>query len=315
MPEECKGGSFSSAVDWTDVESFSTRRTKENGHYADEEAAWGHRKGGGPGEKDELFFGYYLSLATMAPDVGGQEIPELVRRMQMTSCDHDPVPAMVGVLTSMAAGGIALGDVICDSGYAHRVPEHFALPLRADGASLVMDLHPSDRGTQGSHAGAICWNGNLYCPATPSGLFELAPLARGASSGEVAAHDRRSGELACYKLGRVAGPDPDGYHRVTCPAHMGKVRCPLRKASIALSFDKPEVLAPPEEAPVCCTQQTTTVPPQVNAKTAQRHDYPGPTWRRSYARRRAHAGLTPRTPHRWRTTIGDLVGTSANAPP
>jgi hypothetical protein len=40
--------SSSLAVDWTDVESFSTRRTKHNGRYADQEAAWGHRKGGGP---------------------------------------------------------------------------------------------------------------------------------------------------------------------------------------------------------------------------------------------------------------------------
>ena len=39
------------------------RRT--NGAYRDPDASWGHRKGGGPGEKDELFFGYYLQLATM----------------------------------------------------------------------------------------------------------------------------------------------------------------------------------------------------------------------------------------------------------
>ncbi|MDA8184317.1 MAG: hypothetical protein M0035_07830 [Actinomycetota bacterium] len=39
-------------------------------------------------------------------------------------------------------------------------------------------------------------------------------------------------------------------------------------------------------------QQTITVPPSVNAKTAQRHDYPSKTWRASYARRSA-AGLAP----------------------
>ena len=65
---ETRRGSSSLAVDWTDIESFSTRRTKPTGAYADDEAAWGHRKGGGPGEKDELFFGYYLSLATMVGD-------------------------------------------------------------------------------------------------------------------------------------------------------------------------------------------------------------------------------------------------------
>jgi len=41
VPGEWKGASSSLAVDWTDVESFSTRRTKPDGTYPDEEAAWG----------------------------------------------------------------------------------------------------------------------------------------------------------------------------------------------------------------------------------------------------------------------------------
>jgi len=284
---EWKDASRSLAVDWTDVESFSTRRTKKSGRYADKEAAWGHRKGGGPGEKDELFFGYYLSLATMVRDEPGGQVPELVRRMTMGSCDHDPVPAMTGVLVAMAEGRTALGDVITDSGYAHRVPTSFALPLRAAGASLVMDLHPSDRGTQGTHHGAILCNGNLYCPATPASLFDLGPLARGAGPEETAAHDARLAELAHYKLGRVTTHDADGYHRVACPAALGKVRCPLRPPSMVLDFSRPEVTAPPEHRPTCCTNKTVTVAPSVNAKTAQRHDYLSSSWRRSYARRSA----------------------------
>ena len=132
--------------------------------------------------------------------------------------------------------------------------------------------------------------------------------------------------------------------------------------------------APPEHPPPCCTQQTITVPPSVNQKTSQRHDYPGPAWRRSYARRsaaeranarikdpatidvargwcrtmglvpmslfvacalivrnlavadafsareaenarRIAAGRPPRTRRRQRTTLADLVGAPANAPP
>jgi len=287
VPAELKGASRTLAVDWTDVESFSTRRTKPGGVYADQEAAWGHRKGGGPGERDELFFGYYLSLATMVADEGGARVPELVRRMTIGSCNHDPVPKMTDVLVTMPKAGIPLGDVVADSGYAHRVPAHFALALRAAGASLVMDLHPSDRGTQGTFEGAISCNGNLYCPMTPTALFDLSPLARGASHDETAAHDRRAEELRSYKLGRLNADDEDGYHRVMCPAAMGKVRCALREGSMRLGLEHPEVLSPPERPPTCCTQVTITVPPSVNAKTAQRHDYPGAAWRRSYARRSA----------------------------
>lgn len=288
VSEPAKEATRALALDWTDVESFSTRRTKSlSGAYADREAAWGHRKGGGPGERDELFFGYYLSLATMVREETRGEVPELVRRMQMGGCDRDPVPAMVAVVVDMPNAGIPLGDVVADSGYAHRVPAHFALALRGAGASLVMDLHPQDRGARGTFEGALLWNGNLYCPAAPKALFDIGPLGRAASEAVVAAHDVTVAELARYKLGRISATDAEGFHRVACPAVMGKVRCPLRAASMTLDFSRPEVTAVPEHRPSCCTQQTITVPPSVNAKTAQRHDYLSRPWRRSYARRTA----------------------------
>jgi len=187
----------------------------------------------------------------------------------------------------MVRSGVALGDVLNDSGYSHRIPEHWALPLRALGADLVMDLHPHDRGTQGTHHGAICWNGNLYCPATPKALFTLEPLARGVSEEETAAHDGRSAELARYKLGRISADDADGFHRVACPAIAGKVRCPRRAESMALSAERPEIVPTFEEPPTCCTQKTITVPPSINAKTRQKHDYPSRAHRLSYGRRSA----------------------------
>ncbi len=287
VPAAYAKASSALALDWTDYESFA-HPPGADGIAADREAAWGHRRGGGPGEKSELFFGHFLSLATMVHDEHGPEVPELVREMTLSACDHDPVPVAVSALVGrFAKGALVPGDVLADSGYSLRVPEHFARPLRAAGASLVVDLHPADRGPQGTFSGAICSNGNLYCPATPVALFSLGPLPRGASAEETAAHDAKSAELVRYKLGRISADDADGYHRVACPATMGKVRCPLRTASMALSYARPEVLELPEHPPRCCTQQSVTVPPAVNAKTRQRHDYPGEAWRRSYARRSA----------------------------
>jgi hypothetical protein len=52
-----------------------------------------------------------------------------------------------------------------------------------------------------------------------------------------------------------------------------------------LDRSHPEILSPPGHPPACCTQQTITVGPQIAAKTRQKHDYPSPAWRRSYARR------------------------------
>ncbi|HEX4127003.1 MAG TPA: hypothetical protein VHX67_05435 [Acidimicrobiales bacterium] len=287
VPTEHKEATTSLAVDWTDVESFARPPGEAGGATADTGASWGHRRGNGPGQRDELFYGFYLSLAAMVREERGPAVPELVRRMGLTSCHVDPVPAFVGVLEHLVRSGVPLGDVLSDSGYAHRVPQHWALPLRALGAQHVMDLHPHDRGTRGTFEGAICFNGSLYCPSTPAGLFALEPLARSAGAEETAAHDTRSAELERYRFSVLSADDADGHHRVMCPAAAGKLRCPERESSMALGYGRPEVVAPPEHPPTCCIQVTITVPPSVNAKTRQKHPYPSRAHRDSYGRRSA----------------------------
>jgi hypothetical protein len=287
IPAARKNGSTALAADWTDVETWSRPPPRGTTTCADPEASWGHRNTNLPGPKGEMFFGYYLSAAVMAADENGPPVPEFARRMTACSCHLDPVRALAPVLTAMPAAGIPLGDLAADSGYAHRDAEAWAVPLRQAGAQLIQDLHPHDRGPQGTHHGAVIANGNLYCPQTPPALLELAPLPPAATSEQTAAHDQQAAELARHKLGRHTADDADGYHRVTCPATAGKLRCPLRPDSMLLSRDRPEILTPPQHPPACCTQQTITVGPQIAAKTRQKHDYPSPQWRRSYRRRTA----------------------------
>jgi hypothetical protein len=285
VPGEFKNASTSLAVDWTDLESFSRPPPHGTSDCADPEASWGHRKNNLLRSEDELFYGWYLSAGVMMPDEHRPANPELARRATVSSCRHDPVRAFAPVLTAMPGQGIPLGDILADSGYAHRAAAAWAIPLRAAGAQLVQDLHPHDRGPKGTHHGAVISNGCLYCPRAPRPLLELGPLARTATSEQAADHDRKTTELARYKLGRLTADDQDGYHRVQCPAAMGKIRCPLRPPSMTLDRDRPEILTPPEHPQACCTQQTITVPPDALAKTAQKHDYPSAAWRRSYTRR------------------------------
>ena len=54
---------------------------------------------------------------------------------------------------------------------------------------------------------------------------------------------------------------------------------------MTLDRDRPKILTPPQNPPACCTRQPLTVPPQVTAKTAQKHDYPSAAHRRSCTRR------------------------------
>jgi hypothetical protein len=192
------------AADWSDLETFSRPPPAKGGDCAGPEASWGHRRGDSPGQKDELFYGFYLSASTMVKEENGPPVPELARRMTLTSCRLDPAEAMVPVLQRMPADGIPLGDILDDSGYAHRVPGNWAVPLRAAGAQLIQDLHPHDRGPKGTHAGAVIANGNLYCPATPRPLLELGPLARDATGEQTAAHDHQSAETAVWRTASSA---------------------------------------------------------------------------------------------------------------
>jgi len=287
IPDECKDAPASLAADWTDAESFSRPPHHGSKACADPEASWGHRNSNLPGPKGEMFFGYYLSAATMTRDEDGPAVPELTRRITLSSCHADPVRALTPVLARMPAAGIALGDILADSGYAHRDAAAWSIPLRAAGAQLIQDLHPHDRGPQGTHQGAIIANGNLYCPMTPPPLLQLGPLARNATPEDIAAHDQQAAEGARHKLGQITGDDADGYHRAMCPAALGKIRCPLRPQSMVLDRQRPEILTPPGHPPACCAQQTITVPPEVAAKTRQKHDYPSAAHRSSYARRTA----------------------------
>jgi hypothetical protein len=288
VPEPYKRASSSLAIDWTDHETWSRPRAKDDPQPSnDPDASWGHAKRNAPGAIDHLFFGYYGQVATMVRDEGRGPVPELVRRTAFGAPSTDPAAVMATTLGRAYDRGLSPGDVINDCGYSNREPRTFALALRHKGARLVMDLHPADRGPRGTYKGAICSNGNLYCPCTPSALLELGPLPRQASEEETTAHDERSAELARYKLGRVSKDDEDGCHRVMCPALLKKLRCRLRLSSMSLDYRRPEVLFPPEQPPVCCTQRTITVPEEVLAKTAQKHDYPSKAHRLSYMRRTA----------------------------
>src|SRR5487761_941179 len=90
----------------TDPEHGTPADDNDDHRCADPEASWGHRRGNHPGQKDELFYGYYLQAATTVKDEHGPAVPELARRIHLASCDHDPPAAFVPVLQRMSASGI-----------------------------------------------------------------------------------------------------------------------------------------------------------------------------------------------------------------
>jgi hypothetical protein len=106
IPAEHKDTSTALAVDWTDVETFARPPRHGSTGCAGPEASWGHRTSNLPGPRGEMFFGFYLSAATMTREENGPPVPELARRMTLTSCRPGPARALAPVLTRMPAAGI-----------------------------------------------------------------------------------------------------------------------------------------------------------------------------------------------------------------
>ena len=163
------------------MESFSRPPHHGSKACADPEASWGHRNTNLPGPKGEMFFGYYHSAATMTREEAGPEVPELTRRITLSSCHADPVRAFTPVLTRMPK--TASRSVTSSPTPATPTATPAPGPSRSapPAPSSSSDLHPHDRGPQGTHAGAIIANGSLYCPATPKLLLHLGPLAPSAA--------------------------------------------------------------------------------------------------------------------------------------
>jgi hypothetical protein len=137
------------AVDWTDLETWA-RPARKHDRCADREAAWGHRTTNHPAQTN-TFFGYYLQALTTTRDEHGPQVPELVRRIHLASCRHDPPAQIVPVIARIHEAGIPIDDLLADSGYSYRQPETFALPIRTLAIQLVIDLHPNDRGPKGTY--------------------------------------------------------------------------------------------------------------------------------------------------------------------
>ena len=174
------------AVDWTDVETFA-RPGSAGRASVDPDTSFGHRKGDAPGQEHEMFLGYYLQLATMVAEVGAPRIPELIRRMLLTSCRLDPPPAFVPVLARLFASGVA--QVMCWRTVATPIASQVTGPFRCGRpapGSCRISIHTT-AGRRAPSAGRPSGTGS--CTAQPhrgryssSARSPAAPPARSVTS-------------------------------------------------------------------------------------------------------------------------------------
>ena len=119
----------------------------------------------------------------MMREENGPAVPELARRMTLSSCRHNPVRALVPVLTAMPEDGIPPGDILAGSGYAHRDAGAWAIPLHRAGAQPVQDLHPHDRDPKGVPADVLGRGRDRPCGRPPAQIPACGTTALGSYLG------------------------------------------------------------------------------------------------------------------------------------
>ena len=254
----------------------------------DPDASFGHAKRNAPGAKDYLFFGYYAGVATSW----------WARAVPVSQSSFGVLPQHRSVRRPRRRHG---ADLACASPGAE-LPSATCWPtagtptvIPRPAAPLALCWGRSRDGPAPGRSGPPRHLRGCYSPPTarersghPRGLLRPRAAQRVRAKAETARRMTPGfAELIRYKFSPLSAPDDEGYQRVVCPAAAGKVRCPHKVASLALSWERPSVSHPPAELPRCCAQKSITVAPQVNEKTRQKHDYAGPVHRDSYARRTA----------------------------
>ena len=256
----CGGPPSSSfAVDWTDLETWARPPRKDGqGRCADPEAAWGHRTSNHPAQTESSSATTCKPLTTVA-DEHGPEVPELVRRIHLASCQHDPPAQIIPIIARMHQAAIPIGDLLADSGYSYRQPETFALPP-AHSASNSWSICTPTTAAPKAPTTARSPQRPALLPRHPHTLLALGPLPPAATSEQTLHHDQQSAELARYKLAPITAPDTDGYRRAGCPAAHNKIRCPLQPDSLACPTPGPPSTSRPSTRPSAAPRKRSPSP-------------------------------------------------------
>ncbi len=289
------------AVDGTGTWSWARGKDRQT-IAADPDAAWGVKtsKSG----KQERYFGYELHAVVRVGRLNDDRpVPCLAERIVVTPASTNCAEAVLPAIARMREDGLRLREVIADRGYTYKTG--WSRGLRALDVDSVLDLHPTQLGARGSHAGARFIAGVPHCPATPK-AFDIIPRPeRLAASPALEVFLGQINTREQWALRRVAGPDSSGAERYECPARAGKVRCPLVEQSMAQPVTLPKVLEPPERsAHKCCSQRTVTVPGDVDYKSRQRHYWGSRDWISSFSRRSRVEGWFGNVKDRSREALG-----------
>lgn len=193
------------------------------------------RRGGrktGKNGKDEAYYGYELHALVRANPLNqpGDHTPCLAERVVVTPASTNCATAVLPVIADLRRTGHRIQEVIADRGYIYKV--NWSRELFALDVDPVLDLHATQYGPRGHHAGARIVTGVPHCPAMPAAFDTISRPERLAASPKLTEFLADITRREQWSFRRVAGPDSTGKERYECPARAGKVRCPLYQPSL-----------------------------------------------------------------------------------
>jgi hypothetical protein len=214
---------------------------------SDPDAHWRAKSKDNPWKKP--FFGYDLTIAATIPDLGGPGVPLVAKAMRIRPANTAIMKAALGVVAATTKQQGQLGDVLVDREYTKHVDgTGFVLPIRALGGEPIFDLYDYQRGMTGTVRGAVIIDGQPFSPALPTKLYEITPPPVNADHDTVIAYQDKIAARSIYALVPHGRRRDNGSQDYQCPAHAGKIRCPLVQASQLLPVSVMPALAAPKSA-------------------------------------------------------------------
>ena len=238
------------------------------------------------------YVGYELHLAVQARDVHwtngidkvslSDEVPGVITCFSLVAAGTHRGKAVVDDLIAAKAAGESIDDVVWDPGYSLCKPGTVHHRLAQAGIHQTFQLVTHQRGIRPFSGDALLIDRQLFSRLLPGELRDLPAPPRGTSEIDKQAYEAKFNLRARWRMGRHAGPDPDGATRWRCPFCSGF----LRARNFPKTMRKPKTvpLVPIADGCTNCCDGILTAQ-AVEMAWWQRITYGTTAWRISMGRR------------------------------
>lgn len=252
-----------------------------------QDGSWGY-KTAAYGESG-IFHGFYEHTILQVPHGKSDkdDEPRIINRLSLVPPRIDEVEPTLELLDRLKRPAT---DIVIDRAYSHKGVKRWHDKLYERGINQCLDLRVDEHGFTDidSTRWAAGWP---HCPATPDELGEILKPGVNKPQEDLEEFYRRIDYRENYAFRRVSSPGHKGKAQWECPAHVGKIGCPLVQGTLqaALEAGVPIVDNPPSpdapDFPKCCSQRTVVIEPEGQRKHMQKHYWGSKKWWNEWKKR------------------------------